>query len=379
MTKIKQSLDSFDWDAMAKEADFFGENAPEGMILEDEKTSKTDKEEKPGEVDPTKEPEGSKEKTENEDEDGEDLFADLSGETLKSTEEDETKGVEKTSATSYKDLYTSLKSSGILEVEGEEDEAMEVTQDLLAERIEQSIEKRFEESIKGLPGELKNIIKFVSNGGNFYDIVSNYTSSENLNPEVDMTDEVNQERVLRAILEEEGKDDELIDSQIEFYKDSGKLESIANKYFDKWKEDREKEVEAQVEQQRLAKQQAAQNQKAFKKELTTFISESESVKGLSINKKDAEELPDYISNTTVKLQDGRQITPFYRDLFEAFKDKEKVVILAKLVKNGFDFGDIKKEVSTKQAREIKNELQRQNKNQPKEAHKTQKRLVDLID
>ena len=379
MTKIKQSLDSFDWDAMAKEADFFGENAPEGMILEDEKTSKTDKEEKPGEVGQTEEPKGSKEKTEDEGEDGEDLFAEFSVEDLKDTEEDETKGVEKTSATSYKDLYTSLKSSGILEVEGEEDEAMEVTQDLLAERIEQSIEKRFEESIKGLPGELKNIIKFVSNGGNFYDIVSNYTSSENLNPEVDMTDEVNQERVLRAILEEEGKDDELIDSQIEFYKDSGKLESIANKYFDKWKENREKEVEAQVEQQRLAKQQAAQNQKAFKKELTTFISESESVKGLSINKKDAEELPDYISNTTVKLQDGRQITPFYRDLFEAFKDKEKVVILAKLVKNGFDFGDIKKEVSTKQAREIKNELQRQNKNQPKEAHKTQKRLVDLID
>ena len=44
MTKIKQSLDSFDWDAMAKEADFFGENAPEGMILEDDKTSRTDKE-----------------------------------------------------------------------------------------------------------------------------------------------------------------------------------------------------------------------------------------------------------------------------------------------------------------------------------------------
>ena len=379
MTKVKQSLDSFDWDAMAKEADFFGENAPEGMVLEDEKTSKTDKEEKPGEVESTKEPEGSKEKTENENEDGEDLFAEFSGETLKNTEEDETKGAEKTSATSYKDLYTSLKSSGILEVEAEGDEAVEVTQDLLAERIEQSIEKRFEESIKGLPGELKNIIKFVSNGGNFYDIISNYASSENLDPDVDMTDEVNQERVLRAILEEEGKDDELIDSQIEFYKDSGKLENIANKYFDKWKENREKEVEAQVEQQRLAKQQAAQNQKVFKKELTTFISESENVKGLSINKKDVEELPDYISNTTVKLQDGRQITPFYRDLFEAFKDKEKVVILAKLVKNGFDFGDIKKEVSTKQAREIKNELQRQNKNQPKEAHKTQKRLVDLID
>ena len=379
MTKTKQSLDTFDWDAMAKETDFFGENAPEGMVLEDDRTSKTDKEEKPGEVELTKESEGSEEKTKSEDVVTEDPFAELSGEALEDTEEDVVKSVEKTSATSYKDLYTSLKSSGILAVEEEEDETTEVTQDLLAERIEQSIEKRFEESIKGLPGELKNIIKFVSNGGNFYDIISNYTEGAALEPDVDMTDEANQEKVLRAILEEEGKDDELIDSQIEFYKDSGKLANIANKYFDKWKKDREKEVEAQVEQQKLAKQQAAQNQRTFKKELTTFISESESVKGLSINKKDAEELPDYISNTTVKLQDGRQITPFYRDLFEAFKDKEKVVILAKLVKNGFDFGDIKKEVSTRQAREIKNELQRQNKNQPKEAHKTQKRLVDLID
>lgn len=367
MIETKQSLDSFNWDAQAQEVDFFGENAPEGMVIEPEAEVKPEEKEEKKEI-ATKE-----ESEENEDS----FFSDLEEvtEEKETEEEEETK---RTSSVSYKDLYTSLKSSGILEDDEEGEEEIEITEDLIINKFEQSVEKRFEEGIKELPDELKNIIKFVSNGGDFYDIVGRYADSGGLDTDLDMSDEGNQERVLRALLDEEGKDEELIDSQIEFYKDSGKLESIATKYFEKFKQKREEELEAQVQQQKLARQQVIQNQKNFKKELTSFISENESVRGLSVNKKDVSELPDYISNTSIKLQDGRQITPFYRDLFEAFKDKEKVVILAKLVKNGFDFGDIKKEVSTKQTREIKNDLQRQKKNQPKEAHKVQKRLVDLI-
>jgi len=366
MTETKKSLDAFNWDAQAQEVDFFGENAPEGMVVEPEEEVKTEE----------KEEKTTKEKPEEEtEEEDTTIFSDL--EEVVEEKEEEEEGGKKTSA-SYKDIYTSLKSSGIFDEDEEDAEDLEVTEDLIVSKFEQSVEKRFEEGIKELPDELKSIIKFVSNGGDFYEIIGSYTEGGALDTDLDMSDEGNQERVLRALLEEEGTDEELIDSQIEFYKDSGKLENIATKYFEKFKEKRNQEIANKVEQQKLAKQQAIQNQKNFKKELTTFISESESIKGLSVNKKDVSELPDYISNTSVKLQDGRQITPFYRDLFEAFKDKEKVVILAKLVKNGFDFGDIKKEVSTRQTREIKNDLQRQAKNQPKEAHKVQKRLVDLI-
>ena len=137
------------------------------------------------------------------------------------------------------------------------------------------------------------------------------------------------------------------------------------------------EIEKEVERQKADKKSQVESQKEFKKSISTFVSESTEIKGMPLNKKDSQELPDYISNPTIKLQDGRQITPFYRDLFESFKDKEKLVLLAKLVKNEFDFSDIKKEVATKQTREIKNEFQRQKKNQPKEAH-IPKRLVDLI-
>ena len=369
MTKTKQSLDSFDWDTQAKEMDFFGEPAIDSMVLDaEEKEIK-----KPEKEDEEKEAEASKEEEKQDTE--ESLFSDLE-EIQEKDEETETDTDENKSTISYKDLFTSLKSSGIISDEDLE-ENTEITEEVLVSKFEQSVEKRFEESIQELPDEVKNIIKFVSNGGDFYDIVSEYAGAGELDADIDMSEASNQERVLRALLEEEGKDDELIDSQIEFYKDSGKLESIATKYFDKWKENREKALEEKVSQQKAAREQALQNQKAFKKELSTFISESDSVKGFTINKKDAAELPDYISNTTVKLQDGRQITPFYRDLFETFKDKEKVVILAKLVKNGFDFSDIKKEVSTRQTKEIKNDLQRQKSNQPKEAH-TKKRLVDLI-
>ena len=49
MTETKQSLDAFNWDAQAQEVDFFGENAPEGMVIEPEAEVKPEeKEEKKG-------------------------------------------------------------------------------------------------------------------------------------------------------------------------------------------------------------------------------------------------------------------------------------------------------------------------------------------
>lgn len=376
MAETKEKLEAFNWDEQAKEVDFFGENAPEGMVIDSEE----DLSEKEVEKKSEEKKEKSEEDTKKEaiaDEDS--LFADLEEKEPVKKEDEDSEEEKTTGKTSYKNIYTSLKSSGIFEDDEAEDvENLEVTEELIVGKIEQSVEKRFEESIKELPDELKNIIKFVSNGGDFYEIVGRYSDGGELNADLDLSEPENQEMILRTLLEEDGTDEDIVNSQIEFYKDSGKLESMATKYFEKWKTKRDADVKADVERQREAKQKAIQNQKTFKKELTSFISESESVKGLSVNKKDVSELPDYISTTSVKLQDGRQITPFYRDLFEAFKDKEKVVILAKLIKNGFDFSDIKKEVSTRQTREIKNDLQRQ-KNQPKEAHKVQKRLVDLID
>lgn len=358
------NLEEFGWDSQVGEIDFFGENAPEGMVVESEEKQPATEEKKKEEVNTKEEIKESEE--------AEDFFSSFE-ETTEKVEEEETESNPQKS--SYKDIYSILKSNGIIEDEDEDPE--EITEELIAEKLENSVEKKFEESIKELPQDLKNIIKYVSNGGNLYDIIGKYSEQAVIDEDIDMDDEANQERVLRFMLEEEGNDEEDIDSQIEYYKDSGKLRNISSKKFEKWKEKRAEEIQEEVERQKINKKKQLENQKTFKKDISTFVSESNEIKGMPFNKKDSEELPDYISNPTIKLEDGRQITPFYRDLYESFKDKEKLVLLAKLIKNGFDFSDIKKEVSTKQTREIKNEFQRQKKNQPKEAH-ISKRLVDLI-
>ena len=52
-------------------------------------------------------------------------------------------------------------------------------------------------------------------------------------------------------------------------------------------------------------------------------------------------------------------------MFEAIKDPNKVAILAKLVKNDFDFKDIKVKAATETTLKVKEDLQRQ-----KEKNKT---------
>ena len=64
------------------------------------------------------------------------------------------------------------------------------------------------------------------------------------------------------------------------------------------------------------------------------------------------------------------------------KDKDKLVVLAKLVKNNFDFSDIEKNIETGKTRELKEKIQRQKDSKiPKSAGGSSqpKRLADMFD
>lgn len=373
---VGNSLESFNWDAQANEIDFFGDNAPEGMVVigDDETQPKEETKEE------TKTEDEPKENLEKQDEEKQEVlqeaFQDIvtDEEESSSDESKEEKGSEDISH--YRSLYTALKSNGIFEDEENEDgEEPEITADFLVEKFDETLENRLSETIQGLPQELRNIIKYVHNGGELSDILSQYSENMNFAEDFDLEEITDQERFVRAVLLEEGQEEELVDSQIEFFKEGGKLKSIAEKLHERWKKDREEAVAEDVKRQEAARKAAIENQKNFKKDITQYISENKNIKGLSIGRADVSNLPDYISSPTVKLQDGRMMTPFYRDLFESMKDKEKLVVLAKLVRNGFDFNDIKKDAVTKQTREVKQDIQRQKKS-TREAHK---RLIDYLD
>ena len=372
MTKKTEQdpFNAFGWDEATSEIDFFGEV---------EKSVNPEKEDEATEVEEEEESTETKEE-ENKEEEDKDVFQDF-----EKVEEEEEEEEEENPTDPKGDSTTNIKSSvkhlfdeGILSLDEDEELPEEIDNEYLTSKIEASIEKKFEESIAGLPDEVKNIIKYVHNGGALKDIISTVTEDSGISEDIDMDEERNQEKVLKHLLKEEGEDDELIEAQIEFFKDSGKLSSIAQKKFDKWKKDKKADAEKLIEYQKKQKALARENQNNFRKGISELLSNNEEVKGLTVSKKEIKELPNYIGNTYEKLQYGIQITPFYRDLFEALKDEEKMITLAKLVKNDFDFGDMKKDIATKQSQKLKEDLQRQSNNKPKRSSQKKSRLIDYL-
>lgn len=71
------------------------------------------------------------------------------------------------------------------------------------------------------------MIKYVHNGGDYRDLLDTLAESSEIDEDIDITDEKNQEKILKVLMSQDGEDDEIIEAQIEFLKESGKLASIA--------------------------------------------------------------------------------------------------------------------------------------------------------
>lgn len=390
------NIDSFNWDSEVSEIDFFGDTVVK-PVKEEEENAETNKEEK--------KPKEKSVKTEEEStiEDEEGLFKDFipgneNPEDEESAEEDtdnKSKKVDKVDGkkvenTTENPVLNFFKKQSSLELTEEEIQELEELdeddrQAALEDYFERALEERLDASVKELPDALKNIIKYVSKGGDLNTFLKTlYKGQESgLDENLDLTEEENQESIVRQSLQEEEYDEDYIDSQIEFLKDSGKLEVAANKYFNKWKSNREKAQREELAKVEAAKKAQREAQITFKKDLSNHISTTEDFKGFKLTKREIEEMPEYISSQTVKMNDGRVITPFYRDLFEAMKDKDKLVLLAKLVKTDFDFTPLAKNIDTKRTKALKEDLQRQKDKQTirstSRSSQQPRRLIDLIE
>ncbi len=280
-----------------------------------------------------------------------------------------------------------LKEKGFIDFELEEGQELDdlEAESLIEDAFDESVEQRLEDTIAGLPDAVKNLVKFAAKGGDVDQYLANIsqTTSQGISKTMDMAKEANQEKFMRYKLEQEGNDEEYIEFQIEAMKESGKLEALATKAFGTWKKTKDAEDEKLVEEQKKRVKQAQQNAINFRRDITKHISEVGAVNGLKFTRQDIRELPDYITSATETLEDGRQVAPFYKDLGEALKDKDKVAIMAKLLKSNFSFKDIEKAAATKVTQTMKNNIQRQqqnNKNISTAGGGSQaKRLADYFD
>lgn len=259
-------------------------------------------------------------------------------------------------------FLNSLKERGLVDYELEEGE--ELTEELADEIIEDSLDQRFEtmleEKLSALDPDVQEIVKHNMKGGNFNDLLNKMVPKAGIKVTADM--DLEEENVQASIIKrdrlEKGDSEEEAETYTEFLKDSGKLKGMAEKLHEKFlRADKEvaKQEAAKVEQQR---KQRIEDQRETKRTMTKLISTEKDFNGLKLNRKDKKELPSYIVDTSVKLENGRSISPLQRDIMEAMKDEKKIVLLAKLVRDDFNLEDLGKAERTKRVGQLKDDIRK---------------------
>ena len=258
-----------------------------------------------------------------------------------------------------------LKDKGLVDFELEEGQELteDLAENLLEDSWEKAVETEVEATIKDLPKDVKDLIKFASKGGDVGDLLSkmitNATSTINKNSDIES--ETVQIQAVTTDLLSQGYDQEYIDAQIEFLKESNKLEGISKKAFDKIIAKQEADTAGEVEKAAQQKETRKKQAREYKTNITTHIGGLTEVGGLPVSKQDKAILPTYISEPTVELQDGRFVSELQADLFKVMADKDKIVLLAKLLKSDFDFSAIARKQATTASRGIKEAVQNADK------------------
>lgn len=285
-----------------------------------------------------------------------------------------------------------LKEKGFIDFELEENEELteEKAEEIIEDKFDEAIEERIKDLFNDLPDVVKQINKYALNGGDINTFFGSLAKNNNpkITKDLDMDEEANQELVTREILSQEGYDDDYIDTQVEFLKDSGKLKMFSEKKFNKWKKGAEAEQAALVKQQEENSKKQKESLRKAKQKVSTFITENEEVAGLKFTKDDKKKLPAYMNDRTIKLQNGSVISEMQKELFyEVPKNEKAFMQLAVLLRNRnedgtFNFDSIIKNTETKVVKKVKENVRRSKTSIPTGSKNTKKgskkRLADFF-
>lgn len=393
--------EEFTWDeGNTPEIDFFGEKTEKVDVVEQVK--KDDIETKGKKEEPEEKEE--KEKKEEVEEDEIDFFTgteeknpdveeneeeeeEQEEEEEEENEEGEKKENKKPRASKVKPTSTLnyLKEKGLIDYELEDGEKMtdELAEQIIEDDFDTRLDERVQELVEGMPEDAANFFKFIKEGGNTQQYLiklAQQSVSSRIVENLDLENESNQELVVREQMALEGDDQEAIEAQIEFLKESGKMKTFAEAKYKKWGKKNKEEKTALVEAQKKQALKAKENQRKLKKTITDFVKDKESVGSLKLSKKEKKELPSYMTDRTVKLENGGTATEMQVALHTAMNDEEKAIILAKILKSDFNFDVIEEDAKDKAAKEAKENIRRQN-NKPSKTGKSgsPKKKGSLVD
>ena len=351
------SLTNFNWDDTVKgDSDFFN------FSNEGEEPKK--EEEKEESVEETPE---DKKSEESEEEPKEDAFADFRD--PEEDEEEESSSTDKTTKSksnkstqsrgTYIEKFNAFKEEGLFKHVDFDDEEEELDEDrfkeLLNEEYESEVHSRLSTwAEEELDEDAKAFIAFKQRGGRTQDFFKQVKEFNVL--EGNIEDESFQKSVIREQLESEDWDEEEISYRLKTLEETGKLESVADKYYKRMKSKAEKERELLIKNQENSRRKAEESKREFKAELKNTLNSIREVKGIKITPKEKSAIYNFIANEDQDFG-GKKVTGMQVAIANAVRDEEKRILLAKLLMSDFDMSDLEKQIKNKEVKKLKENLE----------------------
>lgn len=282
-------------------------------------------------------------------------------------EDEKSKGGESENSNFYTDVYKDLKETGIFKhVEIEEDEEIDADRlyELQQEEIEAEVGARLQAwANEDLDSDAQAFIKFKLQGGNTAEFFKTYQNNSEFELG-DIEDEDYQDNLIRYQLQKEGWDKDEIEDRLEYLTDSNKKAKFAEKYYSKLEREIEQEKQNLSRQAEEQRQRAKLQEEEFKSSIKDILDTNSEIKGLKISEKDKGTILNFLTKKDQKIDNNTSVTGFQRKLSEVFKDPNKIVLLAKIVNDDFDFTSLEKSSVTKKTKEVKRNIENRQSMRP---------------
>lgn len=361
----QEDLLNFDW-ATEDEDSFFG--IPEEIVPDADKVQEIDDVDEELKKDEDASEEETKKDDEVEKKEEPAVFFDVD-EGSEEDDEEETKTISSSSDPSlFLDLYKDLKESGVFKhvelEEGVKDMSVDDFLELQRKEYEEEIKDRLVNwANEELDSDAKAFIKYKIDGGDthdFFDTIKNYTDVGDGN----IDDEEYQDKVIIHQLQTEGWSEEEIEERLEYLTDTNRKKSTAKRYNKKIIKDREAREQEMLEQAAENKKQAKEQEKVYKNEIKGVLDSASDIKGFKISKNEKNELFNLLTKKDYETKDGKQVTGFQKKFIDAVNDKEKLILLAKLLNSDFDMSGFEKKVKTEVTKKYRTNLEQRKSLRP---------------
>lgn len=295
-------------------------------------------------------------------------------------EEEETEEVEETQTETSEDTpgetqFTALANDlfklGVFNKDEDEEDVVISTPEEFLERFKSEKQK----------GAIEIVNNFIAQFGQDYQEAFDAIYVKGVNPkeywgayaniaslaEVDLTQESNQEMVVRKSLQDQGWEDEDINDEVQRLKNNADLEDVAAKHHKilvKQEAKRLKEKEAHAEQEM---QQRAAIRNLYIQNVQAVLQEKVKAKefdGIPLNPKLASELQDFLLVDKYKTKSGETLTDFDKAILDLKKpenhaQKVKLALLLKIMEKDPTLSTIQRSGISKKSDQLFSEVARQ--------------------